>query len=137
MNRLEDLKESMLEKQNDIINEIKINEEQIASLANLDKLMKNCKCFDQEDYDALSQEIDNHNEQRISLGDKLSNEKNKQKIQKEVFEHLSEVIRNRQELLDEADGSTDVLACHPVLLQYLAKKQIKLQKILEKQLKEN
>ena len=136
MAKLEKLIEAIRERQSELRFDIERHSEQASALAELEQRMGGCVAFDGEDVVVVKAEIEAHKNAVISLENKYAVEEERRKAQEELYKYLHTVISDRQSILDMEDGRTQVLEGHPRLLEFMAKKQLDLQKIIEEKLKD-
>ena len=134
MSRVEELLAIIHKRQQALMQEMNTHEGNVAALAELARSMKESDSFDSEDRTAVEREIACHEQNREQLAAQFQKEEETRKVHEELFCCLNAVIMNRQETLDKADGRTKVLAAHPELLGYLARKQLSLQQIIDDKL---
>ena len=129
-NRIEELLKIIRSRQEDILVQMDSHAQDIQGLRELVQEMQKSPAFDPEDVSTVEDQIKSHAKQHSKLAKHMEEEEVSRQAHEELFVYLNDVIEDRQRILDSVDGSSSVLATHPELLQYLARKQLNLQKIM-------
>ena len=132
--RVEELIVNIQKRQDALIEEIRVHEREEIALQELEKEMKASEAFDPYDLEAVRAERQRHSTEKERLMLAHEKEDEMREAHNELFTCLTNVINSRQQLLDNVDGHTSVLANHPDLLNFLAKKQISLEEMLTQKL---
>jgi thioredoxin-like negative regulator of GroEL len=130
MSRVEELLQIIKTKQDALVRDMQVHDHDMECLKDLSAKMQASEAFDPEDLAAVQAEISGHTQSREHLAKQYEQEEETRKAHQELFAYLNEVIVNRQDTLDQVDSRTRVLESHPELLEYLAKKQLNLHKII-------
>lgn len=129
-NRIEELLQIIRSRQEDILAQMDSHAQDIQGLRQLVQEMQKSPAFDPEDVSTVEDQIKKHTKQHSLLAKHMEEEEASRQAHEELFAYLNVVIEDRQRILDSADGNSHILATHPELLQYLARKQLNLQKLM-------
>ena len=111
--------------------EIQGHDQQIQALCELEKTMMASEYFDAEDRRAVQAAMEVHGKSKESLARKRAADGERLRRQERTVSYLTTILLGRRDVLDTEDGKSQVLQSHPELLEFFAKKQLELNKLLD------